>query len=531
MSAPPHADAPTDPAAAAARVAALRQRLQARHGEVPLIETHISWVLLAGEHAYKLKKPVRLPFLDFSTLAQRQRFCAEELRLNRRLAPGLYLAVVPVHEGTGGPSLHGRGPVVEVALKMRRFAPRALASECLADGRLEAAALAAFGRRLAGFHARAAVAPAGAPFGGPERVRDDALQAVDRLAAHIGPASCAPLRAWFEARAAALAPRWQARQAAGRVRECHGDLHLDNVVMLGDGLTAFDGLEFDPALRWIDAVNDAAFLLMDLLAHGRRDLGFAFLDGWLEAGGDHDGLDLLRGYLVYRAVVRALVTVLRGGPATGAPTADGYLALAGRLTAPPTPALLITHGLPASGKTRLTQALLERAGAIRLRSDVERKRLAGLSALADTRSQGDLYTAAATDATYAHLAATARQVLAAGWPVIVDAAFLRRSQREAFRALAAEAGASFAILDCQAPMTVLRQRIAERRARADDASEADESALALLAANQEPLTGDEQAHAIGVRTDETVDLAGVFSRWLRPAGDDGAAAWPPAPPG
>lgn len=510
-------DAPTDPAAAAERIAALRQRLQARHGEVPLIETYISWVLLAGDHAYKLKKPVRLPFLDFSTLAQRRRFCAEELRLNRRLAPGLYLGVVPVHEGARGPSLHGRGPVVEVAVKMRRFAPRSLASERLADGRLEATELAAFGRQLAGFHARAATAPAGSPWGGARRVRDDALQAVDRLATHIGTAACAPLRAWFEARAAALAPRCQARQAAGRVREGHGDLHLDNVVMLDTGLTAFDGLEFDPALRWIDTVNDAGFLLMDLLAHGRGDLGFAFLDGWLEAGGDHDGLDLLRFYLAYRAVVRALVTALRGRPAPGAPAAEAYLGLARRLIEPPAPALLITHGLPASGKTRLTQALLERAGAIRLRSDVERKRLAGLTALADSRTTAagrDLYAAAATDATYAHLAAMARQVLAAGWPVIVDAAFLRHGQREAFRAVAADAGVRFAILDCQAPMAVLRQRIAERRARGDDASEAEETVLALLADRQQPLGDDERVHAIGVRTDEPVDLAGVLHAWL-----------------
>jgi aminoglycoside phosphotransferase family enzyme/predicted kinase len=514
MPTPPPSDAPTDPAAAAAIVAALRRHLQARHGEVPLIETHISWVLLAGDHAYKLKKPVRFGFLDFSTLALRRRFCAEEVRLNRRLAPDLYLGVVPVRAGARGPSWHGRGPVLDVAVKMRRMAPRTLASERLADGTLTAGELAAFGRRLAAFHAGAAAASPDSGFGSPARVCDDTLQAVDRLAALIGAEACKPLRAWFAAQADRLVPRWQARQAAGRVREGHGDLHLDNVVHIGDALTAFDCIEFDPALRWIDTINDAGFLLMDLLAHGRGDLGFAFLDGWLEASGDHDGLDLLRHYLVYRAVVRALVTTLRGGPAPGAPSADAYQALARRLTQPPAPALLITQGLPASGKSWLTQALLQQAGAVRLRSDVERKRLAGLTALADSRARADdLYTATTTDATYAHLAVTARQLLAAGWPVIVDAAFLRRSQRDAFRALAAEAGAGFAILDCQAPMAVLRQRIAERRARADDASEADESVLALLAAKQEPLTDDERAHTIAVRTDRVVDLDWLISTW------------------
>jgi predicted kinase len=360
-------------------------------------------------------------------------------------------------------------------------------------------------------------------------VRDDALQAVDRLAARTGHPACAALRAWFAAQAERLGPRWQARQAAGHVREGHGDLHLDNVARMGPALTAFDGIEFDPALRWIDTVNDAGFLLMDLLARGRVDLGFAFLDGWLEVSGDHDGLAVLRHVLVYRAVVRALVTALRGGPAAGAPSVEAYLALAQRLTAPPPPALLVTHGLPASGKSWLTGALLKRVGAIRLRSDVERKRLAGLAALAASGAAGDIYTAAATDATYAHLATTARQVLEAGWPVIVDAAFLRRGQREAFRALAAEAGARFAIPDCQAPMAVLRQRVQDRRARGDDASEADASVLALLAARQEPLADDERAHAIAVRTDGEVDLDAVVSGWLGRAADGGAP--PPAAAG
>ena len=509
-------DTATDPAAAAERVAALRRRLQVRHGEVPLIETHISWVLLAGDHAYKLKKPVRFGFLDFSTPVLRRHFCAEEVRLNRRLAPALYLGVVPVHEGRGGPSLHGRGPVVDHAVKMHRMAPHSLASERLAQGRLTAQDLKRFGTRLAARHAQAAVAPADSGYGSPARIRDDALQAVDRLATLAEPAACARLRPWFERQAGALAPRWQARLAAGRVREGHGDLHLDNVVLQNHDITAFDCIEFDPALRWIDVVSDAGFLLMDLLAHGRGDLGFAFLDAWLEASGDHDGLAVLRFYLVYRAVVRALVTTLRGGPAPGAPDAAAYLALAEGLIARPAPALLITQGLPAAGKTRLTQLLLQRAGAVRLRSDVERKRLAGLAPLADSRAarpDGDLYAEAATEATYARLNALARQALTAGWPVIVDAAFLRRDQREAFRALAAGAGVRFAILDCQAPMAVLRQRIAERRARGDDASEADPSVLELLAARQQPLADDERAHAIAVRTDEAVDVDALLSAW------------------
>lgn len=525
-----NANTPTDPRAAQALVEALRRHLQARHGEVPLIETHISWVLLAGAHAYKLKKPLRLDFLDFSTLARRRTACADELRLNRRLAPSVYLGVVPIRAGPRGPSLHGRGPVVEVAVKMRRFAPRALASERLADGRLTAADLAAFGQALAAFHARAAVTPAGSDWGSAGRVRAAALQAAAGLAAQIGPALGAPLHDWLEAQAGLLQAHWRARRAGARVREGHGDLHLDNLVWMDEALIAFDCLEFDPALRWIDVASDAGFLLMDLMARGRADLGFAFLDAWLEYGGDHDAIQGLRFQLVYRATVRALVTALRGGPAAGAPGHAAYVALARRLMAPTRPALLITHGLPASGKSWLARELLQRAGAIRLRSDVERKRLAGLAPLADSRASdasGDLYTASSTAATYGHLAARARAILAAGWPVIVDAAFLRRDERERFAALAAAAGARFSILDCQAPMAVLRTRIAARRARADDASEADESVLELLAARQEPLTEAERARAIRVRSDETVDLDSVQDAWLG-AGRD-ALGDPPAP--
>jgi aminoglycoside phosphotransferase family enzyme/predicted kinase len=496
-------DAVTDPAAARALVDALLRRLQARHGEVPLIETHISWVLLAGEHAYKLKKPLALDFLDFSTLARRRAACADELRLNRRLAPSVYLGVVPIRAGPRGPSLHGRGPVVEVAVKMRRFAPRALASERLADGRLTAADLAGFGQRLAAFHARAAAAPPGSDWGSAERVRAVALQAAAGLTAQLGPASGAPLHDWLCAQAARLQAHWQARQAGARVREGHGDLHLDNLVWMDEALIAFDCLEFDPALRWIDVASDAGFLLMDLMARGRADLGFAFLDAWLEHGGDHDAIQGLRFQLVYRATVRALVTALRGGPAPGAPGHAAYVALA--------------------------RGLLQRAGAIRLRSDVERKRLAGLAPLADSRAAGDLYTRAGTAATYEHLAERASAILEAGWPVIVDAAFLRRGERERFAALAAAAGARFAILDCQAPMAVLRTRIAARRARADDASEADESVLALLAARQEPLTAAERAQAIVVRTDAAVDLDAIVSAWLGARARPHAAEGQPSP--
>ncbi|HSN33596.1 MAG TPA: AAA family ATPase, partial [Ideonella sp.] len=324
----------------------------------------------------------------------------------------------------------------------------------------------------------------------------------------------AALRGWLAAEADRLEPRWLSRGAAGRVREGHGDLHLANVVLIDDEPVPFDAIEFDPALRWIDVADDAAFVVMDLSAHERRDLGWRFLDAWLAEGGDHDALPLLRFALVYRALVRAQVGLLRErqGGAAGRPGALDYLDVALHAAHAPADArLAITHGLPGAGKSHVAQQLLERAGAVRRRSDVERKRLFGLGAL--DASGGAIYAADATARTYARLAALARDALGAGLHVIVDAAFLRRDERAAFAALAAELGVPFGVLDCRAPLALLRERVRAREARRDDPSEADLGVLERLADMAEPLGGDEQASAIAVDTSVPLDveaLAGAF---------------------
>lgn len=524
-------------------VAAWRRRLASRHVQVQLVETPISWVLLAGAFAYKVKKPVQLPYLDFSTLAARRHFCEEELRLNRRLAPGLYIGVVPLRWGTHGPCLGGRGPVVEVALKMHRLPPHSLGSERLAQGTLQAVELRALGRRLAEFHAEAAVAPPGTAHGGPARVERQLRDVLERLralaggtggtggvvgaggAGGSGPGPDAQerlqrLEGWLDAQAAQLAPRWAARRRAGRVRECHGDLHLDNIVVLPEGPTAFDGIEFDPALRWIDVASDIAFPVMDLQAHGRRDLAAELLDAWLEASGDHEALAVLPAYVVYRALVRSMVALLRerahlgGGP----PGAADYLRLAERATESGQPRLLVTHGLPGAGKTWLTSQLLERAGAVRLRSDVERKRLAAAMSVGPASPAAgpppDLYSPAMTAATYAELEKRAGVALAAGFATIVDAACLRRAERDRFRALAARLRVPFTLLHCHADAAVLRERVAERQRNGGDASDADVAVLTRLQAEVQPLEADEDATAIAVDTGRPLALAPLLERWL-----------------
>lgn len=502
------------PAAPQRLVDGLRRHLaECTGGPVELIETHISWVLLAGDQAYKLKKPVRLGFVDFGSVEARRHFCEEELRLNRRLAPQLYLEVLALRGTPAAPHLGGSGPLVDHVLHMRRFPAGALLSERVAAGTLDGADIDRLAARIAAFHEAAPVAAADGPWGTAELAVAGVRDVLRRLDA-LGLGS-ARIVTWTEAELFRLAPLWRQRLRAGRVREVHGDLHLANTVRLADGVvTAFDGLEFDPALRWIDVFSDAGFLMMDLLAHGRSDLAWRFINGWLDHTGDHAGLPMLRLVLVYRALVRAMVGTLRGTPRDAAGVRE-YLALAEQLVGHRVPRLLLTHGLSGSGKSHVSARLLEAAGALRLRSDVERKRLFGLAA--DERSAervpGGIYGPCASARTYDQLWQAARVALQAGWSVIVDATFLRRPERDRFHALALELGAPFALLDCQAGEAVLRERVAARAQRGDDASEAD---LAVLAAQRElddPIADDETPYTLALHTDRPWDAAALAARW------------------
>jgi len=510
--------------AAHERVRALAAELAAADGESPrLVETPISWVLLARSLAYKIKKPVRLPFLDFTSLAARRRFCDEELRLNRRFAPSLYLDVVEVRDAPDGASLGGSGRVVDVAVRMRRFADGALWSERVASGALRRRDIAAFAVRLAAVHRVAAVAPADGAFGtaaAHARVAKGSIAAIDAWQHSRGAtfAEWPALASWLEAECDRLAPYWTSRLARGGVRECHGDLHLANVVELGDGAQAFDAIEFDPALRWIDPLDDVAFLAMDLLAHGRRDLAFGLLDCYLETSGEHAGLPALRFFLVSRALVRAQVSALcaaRGIAMQSGCDAAGYLRVAAAIVAGTDARLAMTHGLPGSGKSFVSQRLLQEAGALRVRSDVERKRLFGLAPLQSSRDlvPERIYGAVATRQTYARLRELAELALRAGWPTIVDAAFLRRDERATFAALATELAAPFAIVDCRAPLPLLRERVRTRETAGGDPSEADAVVLERLVAANEPLGSDEAAHAIVFDAAAPAPIAELARRW------------------
>ena len=511
------------------RVTALRASLEASEGRpVRLVETHISWVLLADSLAYKLKKPVRLPFLDFTTLAARRRFCEEELRLNRRLAPSLYIDVVDVRESPEGARFGGVERVLDVAVRMRRFPDGALWSEMLAAGTLAAHHIDAMAQRLSDFHRDVAVAPPGSAFGSAASHERATRRLIEGVEACLGEAASPgmdvewlTLRAWLDGQRQALAPLWEARRRDGRVRECHGDLHLANVLQLAGAATAFDGIEFDEELRWIDVLDDISFLAMDLLAHGQRALAFRFVNAYLAASGDYDGMPALRFYMVCRALVRAQVTAIRERQVQSAArrgTVD-YLAFASALSISADGRLAITHGLPGSGKSFVSQRVLEAVGAIRVRSDVERKRLFGLSALQSSRDRvtGGIYDKATTERTYARLQAVAHVALGAGWPVVVDAAFLTRSERAPFATLAASLAVPFSIFDCQASLPLLHRQLEQRQASGADPSEADAAVLERLSGADELL--DEQEHAVAIVIDaaQPVPTATLAQRWLAAA--------------
>jgi uncharacterized protein len=376
----------------------------------------------------------------------------------------------------------GDGPALDYAVRMRRFPEGALFSERAAAGTLGAGDVDRLADMLGEFHRSA---PERRDTLGDAALSTRALAALDGALPVFDEKQSTSLQAWIRRAGADADPLWQARRAAGHARECHGDLHLANLLEIDGEVVAFDGVEFDEALRCIDVIEDAAFTQMDLAARGLPALAARFCNAWLERTGEYAGVPGLRLCLVYRALVRATVGLLRGDR-----TAPGYAAQALAWTQPPSPCLAITHGLPGSGKTWRSQRWLESHAGIRVRSDVERKRLFGLDELADSRAAGvDIYRSDATRRTYARLLSLARTIMQAGWPVILDAAFLRMAERLAARDLAGELGVPFFILDCDAPLEVLRERLARRQG---DASEANAGVLDKLGTAAQPLTAQER---------------------------------------
>ena len=490
--------------------------------KVDLLETHISYVLLAGEFAYKIKKALALPFLDYSTLELRRRYCEEELRINRRTAPALYLEVVPIRDCASGPCVGTAGDPAEYAVRMRRFRQTDLFDAMARRNELGPVHVVELARHVARFHADADAAPAGSLWGASATVFDQALDNVSSLRERCADVhesnDLGELEAWTRAEFGRISPMLERRRAAGLVRECHGDLHLGNIAWIDGAPVAFDAIEFEPALRWIDVASEIAFVVMDLLDHGLPALAWRFLDEYLAVTGDYEAVVPLRFFLVYRALVRAKVAAIRSGQqeAGGAMPREvrGHLDLARDLARSAGTGVVAMHGLSGSGKSTFALRLAESLGAVRVRSDVERKRLAGVPPDASTQGVPGVYSADFTGRVYDRLEALARLVAGEGrWPVVVDAASLLRAERDRFRMLAGALALPFCVVSCEAGEEELRRRIEARRQDAGNVSEATTSVLADQMRWQEPLLEGEQ-DVIRVGPDDGLDacIAKVATR-------------------
>ncbi|WP_237181417.1 AAA family ATPase [Paraburkholderia tropica] len=506
-------------------------------GSIVRIETHISVVYLAGRYAYKLMKPVNFGFVDFTTLDARRRCCEAEIRLNRPFAGPIYRdvqAVVPLARGVALKRAARRGTrdgVIDYAVRMRRFDQHALFSQRLAAGVLGSADIDAAAHALAVCHRAARrAAPVrggrGTPYGSAALLGQQVFDALAPLERDVRSAAFvrdAGLRTWCEASLARVAPRLDARRAGGFVRACHGDLHLDNIVRQGRRALLFDCIEFSEALRWIDIASDLAFLVMDLRAHGRDDLANRLLTRYLDATGDFGGLAALRLYVVYRALVRALVAHLKTPPAddaahaTSAPSAQPgqrYLQLAAREASDRRPPwLLLCHGLSGSGKSVASREFAALSGAIRISSDIERKRAHVLDAPTLGALPPQAYTREAIDAHYARLVALATDVLDAGYTVLIDATFLQSANRKRFAALARRKNVPMLILDFHADAARLKERVKARAAGPRDPSDAGEAVLTAQMASAEALDAEERRMTVQLDTDVPIEAFSDTAWW------------------
>lgn len=484
--------------------------------QVRLLETHISWVLLTGLYAYKIKKPVKYSFVDFSTLEKRQSFCKEEVRLNRRLAPEVYLGVVPITGSLTHPHMEGQGVPLEFAVKMKQFSSDQEIHDILSSKEESEVFISQMADRIAQFHGKIDKAGEHSLYGNPDMVWKPMNECFDEMPHYLLPQSTqkhlTKIEKWLQKEWRNLSDIFLHRKQAGFVRECHGDLHVGNIAMFQESICVFDALEFDPGLRWIDVMSEVAFLVMDLKKHGRQDLAYGFLNRYLELTGDYEGLRVFQLYQVYRALVRAKVAGLRWAQLVDSGLEEqkandeltGYVELAHRFISRVSPALILMHGVSGTGKTTVSTEIIKAIGAIRVRSDVERKRLFAepFTPKGKIFQDADLYHSNMTARTYDRLRDLARILLQSGFLVVIDATFLRNHQRESFSLLAKEQECAWFIVDVLAPEVVLSERI---KIRAEDGGDASDATVEVMKQQQEIeefFTQEEEPYVIKVDSND-----------------------------
>jgi aminoglycoside phosphotransferase family enzyme/predicted kinase len=463
---------------------------------VELVTTHISWVFLTERDVWKVKRPVDYGFVDYTTLDRRRHFCDEEVRLNRRLAPDVYLGVVPVRRVDGGYALTGEGPVADYAVHMRRLSDAASAEARLRAGALGHDDLWRVAGVLAAFYEAAPATPA---YGAPDLIRTNVVENFDQVRPVVGSLLEATtydaVRAWQLDALATQRPRFERRIAGGRIRDGHGDLRLEHVYFEAEVPSIIDCIEFNERLRMGDAASDAAFLAMELDARGRADLAASFLGRFALESNDYDLYEVVDFYLSYRAWVRAKVAALLTLDPTTPPDkaarkateARRLFALSRQYTRPPggAPPVVAVGGIIGTGKTALAETLARTRPWPVVESDRTRKWLAGVAPT--ERAPGSVYSHEFSRRTFDEVFRRAEVVLAAGRGVILDATFRGRDLRARARALAARHGRPFLFVEASCPDPILRERL-RRRAAGPSVSDATESLLARVRAEFEPVT-------------------------------------------
>ena len=480
---------------------------------VELIETHISQVFLTGQYAYKIKKPVNFGFLDFTDLNKRKFYCEEEVRLNGRLAPDVYLDVIPITKSENSITLNGDGTVIEYAVRMKQFDQQGLLSNLIKDNNLSIDHIISLAKIIAEFHQNILKLDSYSHIGDADEILKPVIHNFEILNPIVDSQLLAKLNKIKDASLALhkkLKPVFIKRKQDGFIRECHGDLHLGNITLINNKIVPFDGIEFNDSFRWIDTMSDVAFLIMDLEDHNKHEYAIEFLNRYLEITGDYQGLQVLRYYKIYRAMVRAKVTGLRLQqiPANteeydkDIECLNNYLDIALQYCNTKKPSIIITHGISGSGKSWITQRLKNNINAIIIHSDNERKRLF-------SDYEMDLYSPSTTDKVYSHLLDCTKFIIESGYNALVDATFLNANYRQMFREMAEVTGAGFNILNCKASEHMLESRILKRDKDKTSLSDADINIMHKQIDSYKPLKENELAFSITIDSRSLNDIDSI----------------------
>lgn len=490
-----------------------------RPSEVEHRETHISHLFFAGDLVYKIKKNVRYSFVDYSTLTRRQFFLQEELRLNRRLAPSVYLGILPISHDDYGWQLGGDFDPAEYVLVMRRLPEKRMLDYLLERGQVTPKMMAALAEILASFHSESASDDRIRGYGHPSRIRKVWEQNLADLAPFVGraidQASYAAIRAFGERFLQDHGELMLRRAAEGRTREVHGDLHCEHICFAPEGIQIFDCVEFSSQFRCCDVASELGFLLMDLEARGAKRHAEEFLAHYLELGKDLEITKLLPFYQCYRALVRGKVfTLLADGQADAA---SRYFDLAYSTTwLGLKPFAVIVCGLTGSGKSTLARALSRRLGVPAINSDFTRKILAGKLGHERVSYGEGIYSASMTNRAYHKMTDEAERQLAAREGVVLDATFQKGAQRSAVFEAAERSGAAVAVVHCHAPEALTEQRLRKRSEEAGDLSDGSWEVYLKQKALFEPL-GDAGGHPVLTldTSAPTPELCGRVEEFLR----------------